>query len=353
MEIYHSPIRLLGVAALFLLTVIIVSTLAYIHAGWNILDASYMVLLTVSTVGYGEVHPISTPYLHAVTMGTIGLGWLGMVIFSSALVQFFTVTQLQQLIGGNRTMAQIEKLASHVIVVGFGRIGGVLAKALRTAQADFVVLEQDEKKAEAVRELGYLCLVGDATNELALRAAGVERARVLASVLPNDAANVFITLSARSLNRSIEIIARGEVPATEGKLLQAGANKVVMPTHIGAERIAEMILFPETARFLRTSERMQELEFTLRGLGVDFVVLVVPEKGGVVGLTIEQVERKAENRFFIVQVDRRAGDVITAPRPDTKLFPGDGVAIISKDIPAARAMFEAPAMPVRAGRIKF
>src|SRR5476649_465852 len=117
-------------------------------------------------------------------------------------------------------------------------------------------------------------------------AAGIDHARTLATVLSNDAANVFITLSARSLNPVLEIIARGEAPSTESKLIQAGANKVVLPTHIGAERIAEMILFPEITRFVRDSERMQEFEKVLRDLGLELEVLVAQEGSAAVGASI-------------------------------------------------------------------
>jgi hypothetical protein len=108
-------------------------------------------------------------------------------------------------------------------------------------------------------------------------------------VLSNDAANVFITLSARSLNPGLEIIARGEVPSTESKLLQAGANKVVLPTHIGAERIAEMILYQETARFIRGSDRMKDFEKVLQSLGLDIDVVVAAPKSPVIGMTIEAI----------------------------------------------------------------
>jgi voltage-gated potassium channel len=140
------------------------------------------------------------------------------------------------------------------------------------------------------------------------------RARTLATVLPNDAANVFITLSARALNPGIEIIARGEVPSTESKLIQAGANKVVLPTHIGVERIAEMILFPETARMLRSSSKFIELERSLRGLGLNMAVVVVADKGSLTGLSIEQIERRADGRFFIIQLNRKGGG--SAAKPD-------------------------------------
>jgi voltage-gated potassium channel len=246
-----SPFRNLVSLIAFMLVVVALATTAYMAAGWSPGDAIYMVLLTVFTVGYGEVRPIDTPFLHFVTISTILLGCTGMILVSAALVQALTFSQIQQLLGANRVKTDINKLKDHVIVCGFGRIGVMLAKELSAGGAAFVVLERNEGRLSQARELGYLCWQGDATDETALTAVGVDRARILATVLPDDAANVFITLSARSLNPRLQIIARGEVPSTESKLFQAGADKVVLPTHIGAERIAEMILFPETARFIR------------------------------------------------------------------------------------------------------
>lgn len=350
---WGTPGRSLFLIVLFMFLVAGLATLGYMEAGWSLADASYMVVLTVYSVGYGEVHPINTPYLHAVTMGTMVVGCTGMILLTGTLIQFLTISQLQHIFGFKRMKAEVDKLEGHVIVVGFGRIGLMLAKELKAGGAKFVVLEQNEILAQHVRDLGYLCLVGDATDESSLREAGIARARTLASVLPNDAANVFITLSARSLNPDIEIIARGEVPSTESKLLQAGANKVVLPTHIGAERIAEMILFPETARFLRSSTKMQELERTLRTLGLDMAVVVVPEKGALTGMTIEEIERKADGKFFIVQLNRQAGDAITTPDSKMRVQGGDGVVVVSRNGQIARAMFEAPPEKIRAGRATF
>lgn len=150
---------------------------------------------------------------------------------------------------------EIDKLSNHVIICDFGRIGVALAKALKDGGAPFVVLEQNERRVMEAREAGHLCSQGDVTQELALLGTGIHRARCLATVLPNNAANVFITLSARSLNRSIEIIARGDTISTEPELLHAGANKVVLPTHIGAERIAEMQLNRRVGRRPRVTAR--------------------------------------------------------------------------------------------------
>ena len=336
-----------------MLIVCAAATMGYMEAGWNFQDSIYMVTLTVFTVGYGEVHAIDTPFLHALTMGTMVFGCTGMIFFTGALVQFLTLSPLQEIFGDRRVHTEVDKLEKHVIVCGFGRIGVELAKALKDGAASFVVVEQNEQKVASARSLGYLCLQGDATQESVLEEAGIHRARILATVLPNDAANVFITLSARSLNKDIEIIARGDAVSTERKLKHAGADKVVLPTHIGAERIADLILFPETARFVRGSEKMQDLDRTLRHLGLVMEVVVVPEQGVFTNLTIAQIEERARGVFFIVQLNRRDGDAITEPDKELRVEAGDGVVLVGRSGEAIGAMFAKPPEKVRVGRSTF
>lgn len=240
-----SPVRNLVVILVFVAVVMVAATFAYMRAGWSLADASYMVVLTIYTVGYGEVRPIDTPYLHAVTMATMALGCTGMILLTSVLIQVFTALQLRALFGVERMHNAIAALNAHVIIAGYGRIGVMLARELQAAGRDLVIIERDPVKIAEAKAAGHLCLAADATDETTLVTAGIARARVIATVLPDDAANVFITLSARNLSPRVEIIARGEAPTTESKLRHAGADKVVMPTHIGAERIAEMILFTD------------------------------------------------------------------------------------------------------------
>jgi len=337
-----SPIRNLTSFVGFVAAIVVLATFAYMRAGWSFEDAIYMVLLTVYTVGYQEVRPIDTPYLHLVTMATIVLGCTGMILVTGALVQVFTSFQINQLLGRNRVKTDIDKLRDHAIICGFGRIGVMLAKDLKAGGADFVVLERGDKRFAEVTELGYLCLQGDATDEEALIAAGVKRAKVLATVLPDDAANVFITLSARSLNQRLHIIARGEVPSTESKLIQAGADQVVLPTHIGAERIAEMILYPETARFIRGSDRMRDFEKVLRDLGMELEMVVAGEHNVAAGLTIEDLERRGKGAFFVVQIDRQGGDTITRPPASTRIGAGDGLLVVGRTGGALSAAMAAP-----------
>jgi Trk K+ transport system NAD-binding subunit len=161
-----------------------------------------------------------------------------------------------------------------------------------------------------------------------LQAAGIGRARILATVLRNDAANVFITLSARSLNATLTIIARGEESSTESKLLQAGANRVVLPTHIGAERVAELILYPEAARFLHGTEHNEEFAKDLRMLGLDIEVVTVDPDSDAIGRTIGAIEEAAGGAFLIVGLNRRDGQTVLRPEPVTTIQAGDGVVIV-------------------------
>jgi K+/H+ antiporter YhaU regulatory subunit KhtT len=335
--LFGSPLRNLVWGVLYMLVVMAGAVGAYVALGWSLGDAIYMVVITVYTVGYGETMPVDTPMLRAVTIGTIVLGCTGVIFLTGALVQFITLNQLNELFGVKRMSKQIEALRDHVIICGFGRTGSMLARELRAGGMELVVLEQGEAAAEAARAQGHLCLHADATDETVLLAAGIAHARALATVLSNDAANVFITLSARSLNAGLEIIARGDAPSTERKLLQAGANKVVLLTHIGAERIAEMLLYQETAELIRGSERMRDFEKVLVSLGLDIDVVVAAAESPVIGLTIEEVERQGQGAFFIVQINRRGGEAVTQPEPATRIEDGDGLVLVGRGA-QARAM---------------
>ncbi len=334
-----SPARNLIFGLIYMAVVMAIATAAYVAAGWNLGDALYMVIITVYTVGYDEVRPVDTTLLRTITISTIVLGCTGVIFLTGALVQFITLNQLNQILGLKRMNSQIDHLSGHVIICGFGRIGFMLAQELRAGNTAFVIVEQSEARAADARDLGYLCLQGDATDEAALQAAGVTRASTLATVLPNDAMNVFITLSARNLNPKLEIIARGEVPSTESKLLHAGANRVVLPTHIGAERIAEMIMYQETARFIHGSTRMRDFERVLQAMGLNMDVVSAAAGSPAIGQTIAAVERAAEGAFFVVQLNRRDGEVITGPEPETQIEAGDGLVLIGR-VTAARELFE-------------
>ncbi|HQT46306.1 MAG: potassium channel protein [Acidocella sp. 20-63-7] len=325
----ESPWRNLIGGLIYLLAVIALATLAYVLAGWSFGDAFYFVIISVFTVGYGELHPIQG-VLRGITISTIVMGWLGITFLAAAFVQFITITQLQQLFGIKRMKTQIDKLNGHVIVCGYGRIGQMLADELSAGGAEFVIIDLDEERlAEAVTH-GHMVWRGDATDEEVLKTVGVERARALATVVPNDAVNVFITLSARNISKELEIIARANATSTKSKLLQAGASSVVEPTHIGAERIAQLILFPRTSIITDGTTRMRMLSAGLHTLGLDIEIMAVAADSPLAGASIDAIEREAVGSLFVIAVTRKNGETITRPDPTTLIEAGDGVVVITR-----------------------
>jgi voltage-gated potassium channel len=329
-SLLNSPVRNLVGGVIFVVTVGGLAIAGYMSQGWSSGDALYMVVLTVFTVGFDEVRPITTVPLRAVTIGLIVTGCTGMIFLTGALVQFITISGIQQILGHKHMNHQIEKLRGHVIVCGFGRIGNMLAHELKAGAAPFVVLERNVERLEEARALGYLCIQADASDEKTLRHAGIERARALATVLPDDAVNVFVTLSARSLNKSMMIIARGESPSTVTKLLYAGANEVVLPAHIGAERMAEILLYPNAAKAMQRGDRAGTMEYGLHGLGLEFELVVAEQGGAFTGRTVDEIEEQVGPAFFIVAIDRGPRGMLSRPDGSTRIEQTDGVVILGR-----------------------
>jgi voltage-gated potassium channel len=331
-QFLSSPLRNLAAGLAFMVVVSACATAAYIHNGWDFGDALYMVVLTVYTVGFDEVRPINTPELRAVTIALIVTGCTGMIFLTGTLIQLITASQLQQLFGFRRMQKDIDHLTNHVIICGYGRIGQMLARELQAGKADFVIVERGDGRTTAARELGFLSLQGDATDEDVLRRAGISRARALATVLPDDAANVFITLSARSLNRELTIIARGEAASTESKLIQAGADRVVLPTRIGAERMAELLLYQNVAKLLSGIQvgDLDRLGRDLRRLGLEIEVVAAEKGSQSVGATVGELEAIAAGAFLVVALDRHNGETLLQPSANVAINEGDGVAIVGR-----------------------
>jgi voltage-gated potassium channel len=325
-----SPSRNLVIGVAYIITVMTIATTAYVSSGWSLKDALYMVVTTVYTVGYEEVRPIDTPALYVITISLIVFGCTGVIFLTGVLVQFITLSQLTKTMGLRRMQTQIDALTDHVIICGYGRIGVVLARALAASSAGFVILEESEARAAEARDQGFLCIQGDATLESALHAAGVTRAKVLATVLPNDAVNVFITLSARALNPGLSIIARGELASTETKLLHAGATRVVLPTQIGADRIAELILFEESAHLIDELDQNVGFHQALHGLGVELEAITAAPGSAAAGMTVAAIERRARGSFFIVRIKKPNGDVYSNPEATTVISGGDGVVLFGR-----------------------
>ena len=231
-------IRKLRRSLLYLLAVFLVSVVGYLTFGWSLIDSVYMVVITMFSVGFEEVHPLITVWQKIFTMLVIIGGTSAVVFVIGEVIRFITEGEVLKVIKELKKSRQVEGVAQHAIICGYGRIGQILAHDLAAYGFPFVVVDISDERLNMAEAAGYLFVKGSATEEETLISAGAERALVLATVLPQDTLNVFITLTARNLNRNLRIIARGEQPSTEKKLLQAGANEVVLPAAIGGSRIA-------------------------------------------------------------------------------------------------------------------
>jgi len=224
----------------FFLGVCIVATCGYVWAGWQWLDAIYMVTITIFGVGYQETRPIEEPWLKFFTMGVIFAGCSSLIFVIGGIVQMLTEGEIARIMGTRNRSKEIDALHDHTIICGYGRVGQILARDLAATDEPLIVLDNNPARVQEAISDGHLAVQGDAADDRTLTAIGIVRARALATVLPDDATTVFITLSARDLCESIHIIARAEMPATERKLLRGGATSVVMPAAIGASRIAQL-----------------------------------------------------------------------------------------------------------------
>ena len=224
-------------------------------------------------------------------------------LITGGFVQFLLESQINRILNKKKMTKEISKLKGHVIVVGYGRVGKLLVEDLHEANQDVVIVDLSSAVLEN-RELSDVpVIVGEASDEEVLSEAGIERASTIAVVLPNDALNVFITLSARNLSDSLQIIARGEKPPTAKKLHQAGANHVVMPAHSGAERISQMILRPASARFAAGKKEAELLMTELAELGLDLEELLVEAGSELVGMSALEIERNRPLLLMAIQRD--------------------------------------------------
>ncbi|MBJ7898823.1 MAG: potassium channel protein [Cyanobacteria bacterium RI_101] len=320
--------RRLKLGALFFLATLIFSTLGYTYFGWTTLEAFYMVIITIFGVGYGEVRPLQTPEERLFTIGVIISGTTSAVYIVGGFVQMVTEGEIHRALDTQQRQRQIAQLSDHVIVCGFGRMGQVLAKQLAEANLPFVVVDNQPFPIEQAEKLGYLGYCGDATREEQLHAVGIMRARTLATVLPEDATNVFITLTARELNPELVILARGEVPETERKLRLAGANRVILPLTVGGIQMANLITQSNLRDVINRPDERGYLNDLLANIEVQLDELMVLPHSPLLGRTIMEIEVRSQGAFIVIALRRADGRTLLHPHPSQILNQQDALIVI-------------------------
>jgi voltage-gated potassium channel len=309
--------------------ILIVSTAGYMVAGWSFLDAFYQVIITVFGVGFGEINTM-TPTLRVFTIFVIVAGYTSVGYIVGAFIQMITEGEVRRALGARRMEREILTLRDHVIICGYGRMGQILARELKQERQSFVIIDNNSDRATQAEAQGYLVRIGSATDETVLESAGIAHARSLATVLPDDAVNVFITLTARSLNPRLVILARGEYPTTERKLLQAGADRVVSPAAIGALRMAQMITHPAALDFLNQEAGRANLNELLTQIDMQIDELPIAPSSDLVGCSIGTLEVKGQSRFIIVAIRRADGSIVLQPDPQVFVREGDYVIVLGR-----------------------
>src|SRR6185503_8170029 len=304
--------------------VLVGTVMFHVLEGWSILDSLYVTAQTVTTVGFGDLTP-RTPYGRAFAVVFMMVS-VGIVLYAlTSTVQAIVHSELFATYGHSRKMRQMRE---HFIICGAGRVGSHLIRSLSAANGNFLVIETDSAKVEALMDLGVTVLPRDATLEATLREAGVEHARGLATCLPDDADNVYVVLTARDLNPNIHIVARAAEEQAESKLIRAGANRVVAPTIIGGHRMAMALTKPAVGDFLDS--------ITANHLELGFEQLEVNAISRLVGRKLSQTVIRSELNIVVVSIRRIDGQIIFNPDGETTIEAGDMLIAIGNEDSLAR-----------------
>lgn len=323
-------------AALLLLTVVCIGVAGYmLIEGYRFFDAFYMTIITIGTVGFMEVQPLSDPgRLFTAFLIITGFGTFAYAITS--VTGYVIDGEFRDYYRHLKTLNAIEKLNGHVIICGYGRNGRQAAQVLKKHDKRFVVVEQKKDEVEKLNhKFSHLVLEGDATQDEVLLKAGVERAAALITTLPIDADNVFIVLTARSLNPKLTIISRASDDNSDRKLKTAGANNVIMPDKIGGAHMASLVLKPDVIEFIDYITGQGGPEINLEEITFDNLPEPLRNK------TIKDLEIRNKSGANIVGFKKGNGEFVINPSPDTQLIPDGKLFVLGtpEQIRKLREMF--------------
>ena len=317
-----SPAQRIARALFGLAGIIALGTAGYVViADYPPLDALYMTVTTIATVGYGEIRPLS-PAGRIFTMVLI-LGSAGVTLYLLGQVaQTLVETSLRAVLQRRAMERKIETLSGHVIVCGWGRLGRIVVDELARAQARLAIVESDPAKEPQLARTGHPYLIGSATSEEVLLHAGVQRARALVVATGSDADNVYITLTARELSPPLEIHARGESEGAMRRLIQAGATRAVSAHQLGGIRLASGLLRPSVVEFV-------EITHPRVGEQVDLEELRISEGSRSIGLSVRALEQSAP-RLRVVGLKRGDTRMQLVPDENLPLVAGDLLVVIGE-----------------------
>ncbi len=307
--------RRIAVITALVLGVISFGTIGYsVIEKWNIFDALYMTVITLSTVGYEEIHELSTPgRTFTIILVLSGVGTMFYALGAGARI--IIEGEIREIFGRRKLIKKIAEIKNHYIICGYGRMGKIVANEMRHNHAPFVVVEKSPEILASM-DTDMLALQGDSTQDAVLKAAGIEKARGLISVLSSDADNLYAVLSARELNPKLSIVARASEDGVERKLLRAGADSVISPYYIGGIRIAHTALKPAVVDFLEFATKSGNLELQIEEIKVK-------EDSKFIGCSLDKCGIRKDLGIIIVAIKRVTGEMEFNPKSTTNIMKGD------------------------------
>jgi voltage-gated potassium channel len=279
--------------------------------GWDLLDSLYMTIITISTVGYGEVHEIG-PGGRVFTVLLIIFGVSIITYMVSLVVETLIAGEIRSVLGRRKVGKRIKSLRDHYIICGYGRIGSIICKELTHKAIPLMVIEKDGQVLDQLEQDKILYMDGDATNEETLLEAGIEKAKGLVTVVSSDAENVYICLTARGLNPRLYVLSRAEDEASERKLVRAGANKVILPYMLGGRRMVQAIIRPTVSDFLESAVHDQSFELEIEEI-------TVGKDSRLVNQTLVDSGIRQDMDIIIIGIKEKAGTMVFNPSSQTKI----------------------------------
>ena len=315
--------RNLVTAAAILVLLPLAGTAGYIAIeGWGFLDALYMAVTTLTTVGFREVHPLSDGgRIFTIALAIAGVGAIFYALLS--LFQFVLEGELAQMLGVRRMKGRIEALRDHYILCGYGRVGTEIAREFSERGVSFVIVESNPEAIARAQGSGHLMLEGDATSDSVLREAGIDRARGLLAASDSDSGNTFIVLTAKALRPELFVVSRAGRTESESRMARAGADRTISPYGIAGRRMALSVLQPLMVEFIDTLATGRHEEQILAEIEIS-------EESGLGGRTIEDVMESCRGAV-VMGVQRATGTIQVGPRGSTPLEVGDRLIVLGDE----------------------
>jgi len=319
-QMAHLRLRL-KIGLITLALIMTAGTISYkILEGWSWLEAIYMTVITISTVGFKEVADLSdTGRLLTIAIIFSGIGTVALV--GSSAFEWLFERHINNTMRSKKMTKLASSLKNHIIICGYGRMGRYVANELGPETTDFVVIDNDPEVCNNIIEKGMLVIQGDASDESVLQKAGVERASALVAALNTDADNLYLTLTAHDINPKLKIIVRAEEQVSQKKFLRAGAVKVISPYAIGADHIVQLLLRPRVVDFIELVTQEGDLE-----LNIDQSELT--EDSPLCNKTLAESHARQSLGRLILAIKKKNGETVFDPSPETLLKPGDVLVTI-------------------------